>query len=130
MANAVAANLLAAACADFAAVRSSLSPMMPVAAVERVAFTHALWCGTCRPLADQVRREQAARTQQLAAAARADGARAAGAPRVRGVEGFLAEAVDAPSVAAWSSYPGNGQRQAIDLLRDTADALRATPRPA
>ncbi|MEV0556313.1 hypothetical protein AB0I27_23025 [Streptomyces sp. NPDC050597] len=32
--------------------------------------------------------------------------------------------IDAPSLAAWCDYPGNGKDAAIDLLRGTADALR------
>ncbi|MGW0626488.1 DUF6197 family protein [Streptomyces sp. NPDC002758] len=32
--------------------------------------------------------------------------------------------IDAPSLAAWCSYKGNGKAQAITLLRDTADRLR------
>jgi hypothetical protein len=54
----------------------------------------------------------------------------AGAPRVRGVEEFLTEVIDAPSVAAWCSYPGHGRRQALDVLRDAADVLRSMPRCA
>ncbi len=49
----------------------------------------------------------------------------AGAPRVLAAESYLTKQVDAPSIAAWSCRPGNGQQQALDLIRSTADALRA-----
>lgn len=45
-------------------------------------------------------------------------------PRVRRVEQFLEERIAAPSVEAWGSYPGNGKRAVLDLLRSTADELR------
>jgi hypothetical protein len=32
--------------------------------------------------------------------------------------------IDAPSLATWCDYRGNGKHQAITLLRDTADRLR------
>lgn len=58
--------------------------------------------------------------------------RYAGAPRVRAVEQLLVDRVDAPSLAAWYSRPGIGLRQAVTLLRGTADELRAchTGQPA
>ncbi|WP_406325241.1 hypothetical protein [Streptomyces niveus] len=37
--------------------------------------------------------------------------------------------INAPSLAAWSSYPGNGKAQAVRLLRDTAADLRERSRP-
>lgn len=53
----------------------------------------------------------------------------AGSPRVRAVEQELVDRINAPSLAAWSTYPGNGQTQALQLIRDTADALsQAEPR--
>ncbi|MFB6776505.1 hypothetical protein ACFCX0_03530 [Streptomyces sp. NPDC056352] len=51
----------------------------------------------------------------------------AGSPRVRAVEQALVDRINAPSLAAWCGYPGNRQRQALQLIRDTADALRAVP---
>jgi hypothetical protein len=43
------------------------------------------------------------------------------------VEQELVDRINAPSLAAWCTYPGNRQRQAVDLLRDTAATLRAVP---
>lgn len=172
-------DALARACTAFAALKKTLPMDTSVRGVERAAFTHTLWCPTCRPLADQVRSGQAARTGRLAAEARAEGARVAAdalddaaevievngyfryylwdtrqaargtpldlcrvdvigalgialydspvyasAPRVLAVEQFLTEHIDAPSVGAWSSRPGNGRQRALDLLRTTADTLR------
>ncbi|MFF1301132.1 hypothetical protein, partial [Streptomyces sp. NPDC058296] len=58
----------------------------------------------------------------------------AGSPRVRAVEQELVDRINAPSLAAWSTYPGNGQTQAVQLIRDTAATLRAleetVPHPA
>jgi hypothetical protein len=58
----------------------------------------------------------------------------AGSPRVRAVEQALVYHITAPSLAAWCTYPGNRQQQAIQLLRDTAATLRAleetVPHPA
>ncbi|MFD9222041.1 hypothetical protein ACFWDI_18965 [Streptomyces sp. NPDC060064] len=48
-----------------------------------------------------------------------------GSPLTRAAERILASRAQAPSLAAWSSYPGNGKAQAMQLLRDTADELQA-----
>jgi hypothetical protein len=53
----------------------------------------------------------------------------AGTPAVRKVEGLLVDRVAAPSLAAWYSHPGIGGRQAIALVRDTADELRGLSTP-
>ncbi|WP_331746742.1 hypothetical protein [Streptomyces sp. NBC_00842] len=47
----------------------------------------------------------------------------AGSPRVRAVEQALVDRINAPSLAAWCTYPVNGQQQALQLIRDAADAL-------
>lgn len=39
-------------------------------------------------------------------------------------EQAVAASIDAPSVAAWCDYKGNGKAKAIALLRDTAASLR------
>lgn len=49
---------------------------------------------------------------------------AGGDPRVHAAEQALNARIDAPSVAAWCDYRGNGKAKAIDLLRVTADSLR------
>lgn len=49
----------------------------------------------------------------------------AGTPVVRKVEQLLVDRVPAPSLATWGSYPRVGVRQAIELLRGTAEELRA-----
>lgn len=46
-------------------------------------------------------------------------------PRVRSAEQALTGRCNAPSVAAWCTYPGNGKAAAVALLRSTADALWA-----
>jgi hypothetical protein len=51
----------------------------------------------------------------------------AGTPAVRKVEALLNERIPAPSLAAWYSHPGIGRRQAVALVRDTADELRGLP---
>jgi hypothetical protein len=48
----------------------------------------------------------------------------AGSPAVRKVEALLVDRIPAPSLAAWYSHPGVGGRQAVRLVRDTADDLR------
>lgn len=47
-----------------------------------------------------------------------------GDPLTWAAEKALVARVDAPSVAAWCDYPGNGKQAALDLLRDTAASLR------
>ncbi|MFF4346748.1 hypothetical protein [Streptomyces sp. NPDC001530] len=47
-----------------------------------------------------------------------------GDPLVHAAEKALADSIDAPSVAAWCDYRGNGKAKAIALLRDTATCLR------
>lgn len=66
MARAIATETLTAACPEFAALKTTLPPATSVAAAERTAFTHALYCSTCQPIADDLRRAQAARTRRLA----------------------------------------------------------------
>lgn len=56
--------------------------------------------------------------------------RYAGAPRVRAVEQLLVDRIDAPSLAAWYTRPGVGQKRAVGLLRDTAHELAAGAGPA
>jgi hypothetical protein len=176
------AATMAAACPAFAALEAGLSPDTPRRGVERTAFTHALHCPTCGPIADDLRRMQAVQARRLVAEVEAETARdaipvldqtgnvleangfhrhflwdtrqhnagtplelcrvdIAGAlaiavhgsptyastPRVRKVEQLLVDRVPAPSLAAWYSHPGIGQRQAIALVRDTADELRGIP---
>ncbi|GAA3807747.1 DUF6197 family protein [Streptomyces chiangmaiensis] len=72
MARAIATETMAAACPQFVDLKRGMSPATSVAGAERVAFTHALHCPTCGPLADQVRRMQAAQTRRLAAEAEAE----------------------------------------------------------
>lgn len=50
---------------------------------------------------------------------------AGGDPLVWAAEKAVAASIDAPSVAAWCDYKGNGKAKAIALLRDTAASLRA-----
>jgi hypothetical protein len=40
------------------------------------------------------------------------------------VEKAIEARIDAPSLATWCDYKGNGKQQALDLLRDSADRLR------
>jgi hypothetical protein len=47
-----------------------------------------------------------------------------GDPITRLAEEALKARIDAPSVAAWCDYPGNGKQAALALLRDTATELR------
>lgn len=49
---------------------------------------------------------------------------AGGDPRVHAAEKALNALVNAPSVAAWCDYKGNGKARAIDLLRSAAASLR------
>ncbi|MFI7394044.1 hypothetical protein [Streptomyces tendae] len=51
-------DTMAAACPTYATTRRGLPFDAPNAAHERAAFTHALHCPTCRPLADQHRQQQ------------------------------------------------------------------------
>jgi hypothetical protein len=48
----------------------------------------------------------------------------AGDPLTRLAEQAVAARIDAPSVAAWCDYPGNGKDAAISLLQNTAAELR------
>ncbi|WP_394436181.1 DUF6197 family protein [Streptomyces sp. SGAir0957] len=48
-----------------------------------------------------------------------------GDPLTHAAEQAVEARIDAPSLAAWCDYPGNGKQAAIDLLTSTADALRA-----
>lgn len=48
-----------------------------------------------------------------------------GNPLVHAAEKALTARIDAPSVAAWCDYKGNGKARAIALLRETAAGLRA-----
>lgn len=54
-------------CPTYATTRRGLPFDMSNAEHERAAFTHALYCPTCRPLADQHRQQQADRIAHLAA---------------------------------------------------------------
>ncbi|MEV4784079.1 hypothetical protein AB0K53_01245 [Streptomyces tuirus] len=47
-----------------------------------------------------------------------------GDPLTWAAEKAIAARIEAPSVAAWCDYPGNGKQAALTLLRDTADDLR------
>ena len=47
-----------------------------------------------------------------------------GDPLTFAAEQALTARADAPSLAAWCDYPGNGKTLALALLRDTADHLR------
>ncbi|QQM45111.1 DUF6197 family protein [Streptomyces liliifuscus] len=47
-----------------------------------------------------------------------------GDPLTRLAEQAVEARIEAPSVATWCDYPGNGKDAALELLRDTADALR------
>ncbi|KAB1146763.1 hypothetical protein F7R91_14380 [Streptomyces luteolifulvus] len=47
-----------------------------------------------------------------------------GDPLTWAAEKALNASIDAPSVAAWCDYRGNGKAKAIALLRDTAASLR------
>lgn len=47
-----------------------------------------------------------------------------GDPLTRLAEQAVEARIEAPSLAAWCDYPGNGKDAALELLRDTADALR------
>lgn len=47
-----------------------------------------------------------------------------GDPLTRAAERALETRIDAPSLATWCDYPGNGKEAALDLLRDTAAGLR------
>lgn len=71
MARATATEILAAACPQFAGLKRTLPPSTSVSGAERVALTHALYCATCQPIADDVRRMQAAQTRRLAEEAKA-----------------------------------------------------------
>ncbi|MGW5408986.1 hypothetical protein [Streptomyces spiralis] len=67
MANHRPADDMAQACARFAALKAGLSPDTPRRNVERTAFTHALHCPTCTPIADQARHQLADRIAHLEA---------------------------------------------------------------
>lgn len=47
-----------------------------------------------------------------------------GDPLTRLAEKALEARIDAPSVATWCDYPGNGKAAAVDLLRTSAAELR------
>ncbi|MCX5365864.1 hypothetical protein OG864_45020 [Streptomyces sp. NBC_00124] len=47
-----------------------------------------------------------------------------GNPLTRATEMVIEARIDAPSIAAWCDYRGNGKAKAIALLRDTAANLR------
>ncbi|MCX5253550.1 hypothetical protein OOK27_05105 [Streptomyces canus] len=47
-----------------------------------------------------------------------------GNPLTHATEKAIEARIDAPSIAAWCDYRGNGKAKAIALLRDTADSLR------
>lgn len=47
-----------------------------------------------------------------------------GDPLTWATEKAITARIEAPSVAAWCDYKGNGKAKAIALLRDTATALR------
>jgi hypothetical protein len=47
-----------------------------------------------------------------------------GDPLTWAAEQALTAHTDAPSMAAWCDYPGNGEQTAVTLLRDTAARLR------
>ncbi|WP_282084061.1 DUF6197 family protein [Streptomyces tendae] len=59
-------DLMANACTTYATTRRGLPFDTTNSAHERAAFTHALYCPTCRPHADQHRQEQAERIARLA----------------------------------------------------------------
>lgn len=178
MARVVASPALAAACPQYASLKAALPFDATNWAVERAAFTHALHCGTCQPIADRIRREHTTATARIEAEAADEFAReaipvleqvekilntngyfrhflwdtrqAAGTPihlcrvsipgaigialyddpryatgpRVHAIEQLLADRTSAPSLAAWSCYPGHGQEQALELVRSAVDALR------
>ncbi|MEV6833527.1 hypothetical protein AB0N17_03180 [Streptomyces sp. NPDC051133] len=170
---------LTAACPAAAVLTATLPFDTTTRHAERAALTHALRCPTCQPIADDLRRMQAAQTRRLAAEARREteqevisvldqaadviegngfyrhylwdtrqhnagtpidqcrvdiaGALAialhgsptyAGTPAVRTIEALLVEQTPAPSLAAWYTHPGIGQKQATALLRDTARVFR------
>ncbi|MGW7617371.1 DUF6197 family protein [Streptomyces antimycoticus] len=54
-----------------------------------------------------------------------DDPRCAAYSDVRHIERLLDERVDAPTLAAWCSYPGNGKHAALKLLRTTVDEFLA-----
>lgn len=47
-----------------------------------------------------------------------------GDPLTWAAEQALTARIDAPSIAAWCDYKGNGKTAALDLLADTAASLR------
>lgn len=59
------ADAMAIACPSYAELKAGLSPDTPRRGVERTAFTHALHCPTCAPIADQARHALTARIAQL-----------------------------------------------------------------
>lgn len=173
------ADEMAAACPDFADLKAGFHFDTPRLWVDRAAFTHAMRCPTCGPIADRAREAQAARTARLAGEVRAQNvalaigvfAQAAkiienngycttymwdtrqesqgtpieecrvdiigalaialhgspvysSTPRVRAAEELLAERIDAPSVAAWSTQTRRTGTDAARLLREAATALR------
>jgi len=69
MARAVIAEALTATCPDVAALKASLPFDASNRETERTALTHALFCPTCKPIADDMRRAQVAETDRLAAEA-------------------------------------------------------------
>jgi hypothetical protein len=72
MARAIATEALSSACPQFAALKRTLPPSTSVAGAERVAYTHALHCATCGPIADDLRRMQAAQVRRLTEEAQAE----------------------------------------------------------
>lgn len=70
-------DTMAATCPTYATTRRGMPCDASNAEHERAAFTHALYCPTCRPLADQHRQEQADRIATLAVQADAEHRQAA-----------------------------------------------------
>ena len=50
-----ATNAMRRACPDFRALKASMAPAATNSGAERTAFTHALYCPTCRVVADEIR---------------------------------------------------------------------------
>lgn len=67
MARAIVSETLTAACTVFAALKRTLPLESSIRGPERTALTHALYCPTCQPIADQLRRQQAADLARLEA---------------------------------------------------------------
>jgi hypothetical protein len=66
MARAVINETLTEACAQFAALKKTLPMESSIRGAERTALMHALYCPTCQPIADDLRRQQAAEIARLA----------------------------------------------------------------